>query len=241
MYRLVGDPMLMAPFFLDWRETLQTPIRVITKSQSGRAHPPATPVPSSDSMDTTEPLPIAVSFVVRCNTQLGDRVVVVGGEPCLGSWDPARGVELATSPASYPIFTSPVVTVPTPGFVAFKFVRITPSGHCRWEEGSNRYGVAGETGVGVGGSPQPSRWRGGGKRLSSVRHDVWGDPSRPHATRLAEHLCSVPTTLQHLSSPFCICVAAACDRIKHLISDERLDVGVFQEVRVCRQEALQAP
>lgn len=89
-------------------------------------------------MDSSEPLPISSTFAVRCNTQLGDRVMLVGAPPSLGSWEPTRGVELTTDETAFPVYTSPKVVCPTPGFVEYKFVRITAGGACVWEQGSNR-------------------------------------------------------------------------------------------------------
>ncbi len=84
-----------------------------------------------------QPLTLVTSFRIKCQTQLGDRVVVVGDCPELGSWQPDAGLPLVTSASTYPVYTSGTVDLSS-GFVSFKFVRMGADGSVHWEQGSNR-------------------------------------------------------------------------------------------------------
>lgn len=70
----------------------------------------------------------------------GEAILVVGGQPELGGWDPAKGVKL------------PATLTLDPEVYAFKLVTRKADGSFVWEEGPNRYLLAIEDGVvGVGG------------------------------------------------------------------------------------------
>jgi len=75
------------------------------KGLRARPHslPPAVsfekPAPASVKQAAT-----TVSFEVRCETNWGDTVVVVGGVTALGEWDSARGIQLHTNGDSYPVW-----------------------------------------------------------------------------------------------------------------------------------------
>lgn len=70
-------------------------------------------------------------------TRLGDRVVLVGSDPALGSWNPHRGVELQTSDDLFPSWAGNVA-LPAGTRVEYKFVTIRSDGRVEWEEGANR-------------------------------------------------------------------------------------------------------
>jgi hypothetical protein len=70
-------------------------------------------------------------------TRPGDRVVAVGSDPALGSWDPWRGVELSTSDDLFPAWAGHV-RLPAGADVEYKFVTLHPDGSVEWEPGANR-------------------------------------------------------------------------------------------------------
>ena len=84
-----------------------------------------------------EDVTVGVSFRVKCSTQFGDRVFVVGDASQLGSWRVAAGVELTTSRSMYPTYVSATIDLPS-GFQSFKFVTVAADGAVTCEEGSNR-------------------------------------------------------------------------------------------------------
>lgn len=70
-------------------------------------------------------------------TQWGDRVMLVGNDPALGSWEPDRGVELWTSDDLYPAWAGNV-NLPPGSTVEYKYLTIHPDGSVEWEPGPNR-------------------------------------------------------------------------------------------------------
>jgi phosphatidylserine/phosphatidylglycerophosphate/cardiolipin synthase-like enzyme len=70
-------------------------------------------------------------------TYLGDRMVVTGSHPALGSWDPWRGAELETSDTLFPSWTANA-KLPAGERVEYKFVVIRGDGRVEWEPGPNR-------------------------------------------------------------------------------------------------------
>ena len=93
-----------------------------------------------------DPVTIATAFRVKCCTSLGDRVFVVGDAAELGHWtlpvpgrtDDTSGFELTTTPATYPVYESTAVHLPS-GFYSFKFIILSADGSVTWEVGSNRW------------------------------------------------------------------------------------------------------
>jgi phosphatidylserine/phosphatidylglycerophosphate/cardiolipin synthase-like enzyme len=71
------------------------------------------------------------------DTQPGDRVLLVGDHPLLGSWSPAAGVELTTATDLFPTWSGRV-QLPLGAHVAFKLVTVRASGAVEWEPGPNR-------------------------------------------------------------------------------------------------------
>lgn len=75
-----------------------------------------------------------VTFEVTCETQWGDRVVVVGSHEQLGTWSPSSSkLELKTEDSSYPRWRGSVLLQPGE-HVHFKFVILGKSTGARWEE-----------------------------------------------------------------------------------------------------------
>jgi len=93
-------------------------------------------------------------FEVNAQTGMGDRLVIVGSNVALGSWDPRNGVLMDTDPTSYPIWHAWCAgCLPA---CEFKFAIIRSDGSVEWEGNDNRtlqpltnrvaaiFGVAGE-------------------------------------------------------------------------------------------------
>lgn len=81
---------------------------------------------------------VRAHVVVRCgSTQPGDTVVVVGGDPALGAWDPTRGVPLRTNESLFPTWAGRFV-LPKGVDVAWKAVVLKADGSVRWEIGDDR-------------------------------------------------------------------------------------------------------
>lgn len=86
------------------------------------------------------PPPVRVRLEARVELADGEVLRAVGADPELGSWDPARGVELVDGIA--------VVEVPEGSVLAFKLVVVGADGAARWEERGDRYLLV-EEGVAV--------------------------------------------------------------------------------------------
>ncbi|CAE8620451.1 unnamed protein product, partial [Polarella glacialis] len=90
----------------------------------------------------------SVQFLALCGvTQPGDVVLVVGGSPELGSWDPAKGVLCTTDPERFPLWTSAPTflgacsTDDKDKILEFKLVvarKDGPAADAQWECGENR-------------------------------------------------------------------------------------------------------
>lgn len=74
---------------------------------------------------------------VTNGTADGERVVVVGSDPALGSWDVTRAIDARTHRDMFPSWTA-VTHLPAGARVEYKFVIVAPDGSARWEEGPNR-------------------------------------------------------------------------------------------------------
>lgn len=80
---------------------------------------------------------VGAHFVVTCpSTSFGERVVIVGGHPALGDWDPARGVPLGTTSSMFPSWGGRV-RLPRGERIYWKAVVVGPWG-VRWEHGDDR-------------------------------------------------------------------------------------------------------
>ncbi|MBW2458755.1 MAG: hypothetical protein JRI68_29925, partial [Deltaproteobacteria bacterium] len=75
---------------------------------------------------------------IHGTTEWGDRIVVTGSHPALGSWDPWRGIELDTSTSLFPSWTGRT-RLPAGTGLEYKYVTIRPDGHLDWEPGPNRW------------------------------------------------------------------------------------------------------
>jgi phosphatidylserine/phosphatidylglycerophosphate/cardiolipin synthase-like enzyme len=72
---------------------------------------------------------------VQSSTALGDFVVVVGGHPALGNWDPWAGVPMGGE--MFPHWTARA-RLPAGSRVEWKLVTIRRNGSVEWEPGANR-------------------------------------------------------------------------------------------------------
>mmetsp|Transcript_123544 Transcript_123544/g.349279 ORF Transcript_123544/g.349279 Transcript_123544/m.349279 type:complete len:293 (-) Transcript_123544:92-970(-) len=86
----------------------------------------------------------SIHFEVDCtDTKPGDIVFIVGSAPELGAWDPLKALPCATSPKTFPRWTSDRVSVDAShGKVEFKLL-VQPSipiakDQASWEDGGNR-------------------------------------------------------------------------------------------------------
>mmetsp|Transcript_91883 Transcript_91883/g.230956 ORF Transcript_91883/g.230956 Transcript_91883/m.230956 type:complete len:499 (+) Transcript_91883:94-1590(+) len=82
-----------------------------------------------------------VAFSVHAETNLGDRVLVVGSAQALGAWNPDVALELQTGPASYPCWSGAVRLLGDQmdgSCIEYKFVIVRQSGGVDWEGGHNR-------------------------------------------------------------------------------------------------------
>ncbi len=75
---------------------------------------------------------------IHGTTEWGDRVVVTGSSPALGSWNPWEGIELDTSTSLFPSWTGHAV-LPAGSEIHYKFVTIRPDGDLDWEPGPDRW------------------------------------------------------------------------------------------------------
>lgn len=66
-----------------------------------------------------------VTFVIRCRTDFGQRLRIVGEHPSLGGWDPLRGIELLTRNADFPVWRISL-TLPAAQRYNYKYVCVTP-------------------------------------------------------------------------------------------------------------------
>lgn len=74
-----------------------------------------------------------IFFKARCHTTVGQRVVITGSHPVLGSWDPSKSkVELVTDAASYPCWTG-ALAAPAGTDVLFKLAVLDRDGRSHWE------------------------------------------------------------------------------------------------------------
>jgi hypothetical protein len=75
-----------------------------------------------------------VFFKAKCYTEMGQRVVITGNDPTLGSWDPSKSkVELTTDAAHYPYWTG-ALSAPVGTDVLFKMTVLGVDGRARWEQ-----------------------------------------------------------------------------------------------------------
>lgn len=66
-----------------------------------------------------------LTFIIRCKTEFGQRLRIVGNDPALGGWDPVRGVELTTSQGDYPKWRISL-TVPANRQLEYKYCIVDP-------------------------------------------------------------------------------------------------------------------
>jgi len=91
---------------------------------------------TAQAPELAEAAPGVFFHVVHDDTQWGDRTVVVGNHPSIGSWDAFRGVDTVTSDL-YPSWSGRASFSPGDR-LEYKFVTIKPWGEVQWEPGENR-------------------------------------------------------------------------------------------------------
>ncbi|CAK0894832.1 unnamed protein product, partial [Prorocentrum cordatum] len=75
-----------------------------------------------------------VFFKAKCYTEMGQRVVLTGNDPTLGSWDPTKSkVELTTDAAHYPYWTG-ALSAPVGTDILFKMAVLGVDGRAHWEQ-----------------------------------------------------------------------------------------------------------
>ncbi|MGN7860420.1 carbohydrate-binding module family 20 domain-containing protein [Microbacterium sp. 22303] len=77
----------------------------------------------------------AVAFTAYASVDAGQRLVVVGSDPALGAWDPAKG--LALSSAAYPVWRASAA-IPSGTSFEYKYAKVSADGTVEWESRSNR-------------------------------------------------------------------------------------------------------
>eukprot|EP00916_Digyalum_oweni_P016388 GHVL01026875.1.p1 GENE.GHVL01026875.1~~GHVL01026875.1.p1 ORF type:complete len:1084 (-),score=146.71 GHVL01026875.1:279-3530(-) len=86
-------------------------------------------------------------FVCECSdTAPGDDVCCVGDLNVLGQWDISKSIRLQTDAKSWPIWESPIVTIPPQTNLEYKFI-VYSHGYARWEDVCNRKACSLETDV----------------------------------------------------------------------------------------------
>ncbi|KAM3333851.1 hypothetical protein ACQJBY_028747 [Aegilops geniculata] len=104
-------------------------VRVVLMMAFGPAST-AIPPPPDDHAST-----VRVTFVLERKCAFGQRFLVVGDDPALGLWDPAKATALDWSEGH--VWTARA-DLPANRLVEFKFLLQDPSGHVRWQHGGNR-------------------------------------------------------------------------------------------------------
>ncbi|EMS59541.1 Alpha-amylase [Triticum urartu] len=104
-------------------------VRVVLMMAFGPASP-AVPPPTDGHAST-----VRVTFVLEKKCAFGQRFLVVGDDPALGLWDPAKATALDWSEGH--VWTARA-DLPANRLVEFKFLLQDPSGHVRWQHGGNR-------------------------------------------------------------------------------------------------------
>ena len=96
---------------------------------------PAEP-PLAPGIHETGPIPdIATTITLAgLDTEDGDHVLVCGGLPALGNWDPEKAAAMKREGA----YWMATIAVPPGTAVPFKFLHRTADGTVIWEDGDNR-------------------------------------------------------------------------------------------------------
>mmetsp|Transcript_19360 Transcript_19360/g.46606 ORF Transcript_19360/g.46606 Transcript_19360/m.46606 type:complete len:769 (+) Transcript_19360:64-2370(+) len=84
--------------------------------------------------------PLSVLFEVRCDTDFGEEVRVVGSHDRLGNWISLKGCRCQTDNGSFPVWRSPALLL-SGDRVEYKYVRVRTDGSEKivtWDSGPNR-------------------------------------------------------------------------------------------------------
>lgn len=90
--------------------------------------------------ETTEgPKPIETTITLTgVETKAGDQILVCGGFPALGNWEPEKAAAMTADGMVWRV----TITVPVKTDAQFKFLRRSADGTVLWEDGDNRELVA---------------------------------------------------------------------------------------------------
>jgi hypothetical protein len=80
---------------------------------------------------------VQVTFKVKCDTQMGESVAVVGSHSSLGSWDISQAQPLQWSPIHYWQGSISFTGQEAPQAVEFKALFLSNDRSVRWEQGAN--------------------------------------------------------------------------------------------------------
>jgi hypothetical protein len=79
-----------------------------------------------------------INFICKDgDTEWGESVYVVGNQPALGQWDPAKAIRLESSSSNFPKWSG-LVELPVNAAVEYKYIRKKNDGTLVWESGFNR-------------------------------------------------------------------------------------------------------
>merc|ERR1712232_95690 len=78
-----------------------------------------------------------IIFTLRNTAGSGDQMIIVGNHPALGSWDPAKGLQLRTTKASECYVRVVLEGAIVGNSLTYKYVHNT-SGRFQWESTPNR-------------------------------------------------------------------------------------------------------
>lgn len=82
---------------------------------------------------------IVVDFQVKCQTEPGEDVRIVGTSFRLGDWSPERGIRLTTNSSTYPLWRADSIVLPAHEALEYKYVVVrAASGEVQWEDCANR-------------------------------------------------------------------------------------------------------
>mmetsp|Transcript_4596 Transcript_4596/g.7114 ORF Transcript_4596/g.7114 Transcript_4596/m.7114 type:complete len:963 (+) Transcript_4596:113-3001(+) len=73
-----------------------------------------------------------VTFQIKVETSLSEKVIVVGDCYAIGFWSPTDGFVLSTTPETYPVWTG-TATFPTNVPVQYKYAVVRPDADIKWE------------------------------------------------------------------------------------------------------------
>jgi len=80
----------------------------------------------------------SLDFQVQCDTDWGEKVLLVGSLPSLGAWSLAKAFPMTTTKETYPLWSAIGVPLDASDFFEYKYVKVKNSTFFTWEDGPNR-------------------------------------------------------------------------------------------------------